>query len=72
VEGEQPLTIHTPLIDLTKAQIIAQGLALGVDYSMTISCYDPIDNRTPCGHCDACLLRAKGFAENGIKDPALP
>jgi 7-cyano-7-deazaguanine synthase len=71
VEDDQPLTIHTPLIDLTKAQIIARGLALGVDYSMTISCYDPLDNQTPCGHCDACLLRAKGFAENGIPDPAL-
>ena len=72
VEDEQRLRIHTPLIDLTKAQIIAQGLALGVDYSMTISCYDPIDSQSPCGHCDACLLRAKGFAENGIEDPALP
>ena len=70
VEDKQRLTIHTPLIDLTKAQIIAQGLALGVDYSMTISCYDPLDDQTSCGHCDACLLRARGFAENGIPDPA--
>ena len=74
--GKQ-LSIHTPLIDLTKAQIIAEGLRLGVDYSHTLSCYDPIivagdtvDAR-PCGHCDACLLRAKGFAENAMVDPAM-
>ncbi len=71
VEGESRLTIHTPLIDLTKAQIIARGLQLGVDYGLTISCYDPLDGKTACGHCDACLLRAKGFAENGIGDPAV-
>lgn len=71
VEGGQRLQIHTPLIDLTKAQIIAQGIELGVDYALTISCYDPVDGQRPCGHCDACLLRAKGFAENGINDPAL-
>ncbi len=64
------MAIHTPLIDLTKAQIIAKGLSLDVDYSMTISCYDPTDHEFPCGRCDACLLRAKGFAENGIADPA--
>ncbi|NND96256.1 MAG: 7-cyano-7-deazaguanine synthase QueC [Pirellulaceae bacterium] len=64
------IKIHTPLIDLTKAQIIAQGLALGVDYSMTLSCYDPKVGGIACGHCDACLLRNKGFQENGIADPS--
>lgn len=70
VSGSRRLTIHTPLIDLTKGQIISRGLDLGVDYGMTLSCYDPVDGR-PCGRCDACLLRAKGFAENGMEDPAL-
>jgi 7-cyano-7-deazaguanine synthase len=69
VEGRQRLTIHAPLIDLTKAQIIRRGLALGVDYSLTSSCYDPAPNGQPCGHCDSCLLRQKGFRENGISDP---
>jgi 7-cyano-7-deazaguanine synthase len=69
VEDQGKLKIHTPLIDLTKAQIIAKGLSLGVDYNQTISCYDPIDGMAPCGHCDACLLREKGFRENGI-DPS--
>ncbi|MEO1525692.1 MAG: 7-cyano-7-deazaguanine synthase QueC [Planctomycetota bacterium] len=68
-EGRK-LTIHTPLIDLTKGQIIAKGLSLGVDYSMTLSCYDPRPGGVPCGRCDACLLRGKGFAENGLTDPA--
>lgn len=68
VEDTDKLKIHTPLIDLTKAQIIAKGLALGVDYSQTISCYDPIEGNAACGHCDACLLRAKGFAENGMTE----
>lgn len=67
----RPLKIHTPLIDLTKAQIIALGISLGVDYSKTLSCYDPASGGVPCEHCDACLLRAKGFAENGMNDPAL-
>jgi len=77
VEGNQPLTIHTPLIDLTKAQIIARGLELGVDYSLTLSCYDPVPEGgadgavKPCGRCDACLLRDKGFRENGMSDPSL-
>jgi 7-cyano-7-deazaguanine synthase len=71
VENALPLTIHTPLIDLTKGQIIARGLALGVDYSMTLSCYDPGPGGKPCGRCDACLLRAKGFHENQQADPAL-
>jgi 7-cyano-7-deazaguanine synthase len=68
VQNGGKLKIHTPLIDLTKAEIIAKGLSLGVDYSQTISCYDPDDNNQACGRCDACLLRAKGFAENGITD----
>ncbi len=70
VAGHQRLKIHTPLIHLTKAEIIRRGLELGVDYSRTISCYDPRNNGTACGRCDACLLRRKGFAENGIDDPA--
>jgi 7-cyano-7-deazaguanine synthase len=63
VSESRPMRIHTPLIDLTKAQIIRRGMALGVDYSKTISCYDPAEGGIPCNHCDACLLRAKGFAE---------
>ena len=72
VEGKLQLTIHTPLITLTKAQIIRRGTGLGVDYSLTITCYDP-DPTTgkPCGRCDACQLRIKGFQENGMDDPAL-
>ncbi|MCU0719589.1 MAG: 7-cyano-7-deazaguanine synthase QueC [Pirellula sp.] len=70
VEGNH-LTIHSPLIHLTKAQIIERGLALGVDYGLTISCYDPAEDGTPCGRCDSCLLRAKGFSELGCIDPAL-
>jgi len=61
--------IHTPLINLTKAQIIKKGTDLGVDYSNTISCYDPDKNGVSCGRCDSCLLRKKGFREAGIKDP---
>ncbi|MBT8484997.1 MAG: 7-cyano-7-deazaguanine synthase QueC [Phycisphaerales bacterium] len=63
------LTIHTPLIDLTKTQIIQRGLELGVDYGLTFSCYDPAANGTPCDHCDACRLRAAGFAGAGVADP---
>ncbi len=70
VEGKQRLRIHTPLIEMTKAQIIARGLELGVDYSMTSTCYDPGPQGEACGRCDACLLRLKGFAENGMGDPA--
>jgi 7-cyano-7-deazaguanine synthase len=70
VEGRQKLTIHAPLINLSKAQTIERGLALGVDYGITHSCYDPAD-AAPCGACDSCLLRARGFAEVGIADPAL-
>lgn len=69
VEGRQHLTIHTPLIQCTKAEIIRQGLALGVDFALTTSCYDPAADGKACGRCDACLLRLKGFAEAGINDP---
>lgn len=69
VEGRQRLTIHTPLIKLTKAQIIQRGLDLGVDYSDTVSCYDPSTDAVACGACDSCTLRLKGFAERGIQDP---
>lgn len=69
VEGRQRLRIHSPLIHLTKAQIILEGLRLGVDYGQTSSCYDPGEDGRPCGACDACLLRAKGFAEAGLADP---
>jgi 7-cyano-7-deazaguanine synthase len=71
VEGATRLKIHTPLIQLTKAQIIERGLALGVDYGMTSSCYDPGPKGEPCGKCDSCLLRAKGFAEAGAVDPVV-
>lgn len=64
-----PLHIHTPLIDLTKGQIIALGTELGVDYSLTSSCYDPQPGPTACGRCDSCLLRLKGFADAGLTDP---
>ena len=70
VEGRQSLTIHTPLIRLTKAEIIQRGLELGVDYGVTSTCYDPDAAGNACGACDACLLRLKGFAENGLRDPA--
>ena len=69
VEGRQRLKIHTPLMALTKAHIIARGIELGVDYGMTSSCYDPSPAGRPCGQCDSCLLREKGFRENGIEDP---
>jgi 7-cyano-7-deazaguanine synthase len=69
VEGRR-LTIHAPLIDLTKAQIIRRGLELGVDYGLTSSCYDPDGQGRACGRCDACRLRLKGFADAGLADPA--
>jgi 7-cyano-7-deazaguanine synthase len=69
-EDGRRLTIHAPLISLTKAQIIGRGLALGVDYSLTHSCYDPDRDGRACGTCDSCLLRARGFAELGMADPA--
>jgi 7-cyano-7-deazaguanine synthase len=71
MEGRTHTRIHTPLIALTKAGIIALGLELGVDYGLTHSCYDPTPAGRPCGGCDSCLLRAKGFAELGLPDPAL-
>ena len=71
VEGTAPVTIHAPLLSLTKREIIARGLALGVDYSMTLTCYDPTADGRACGRCDACRLRLRGFAENGIEDPAM-
>lgn len=68
VEGKG-FTIHTPLIRMTKSEIIKRGMELGVDYSMTHSCYDPTPEGLACGECDSCLLRKKGFAEVGIEDP---
>ena len=61
--------IHTPLIHMTKAEIIQLGIKFGIDYGLTSTCYDPKENGDPCGHCDACVLRLKGFDEAGIKDP---
>ena len=69
VEGRQRLTIHTPLIAMSKAAIIQRGMELGVDFSLTWSCYDPSSTGESCGQCDACLLRLKGFAENDLRDP---
>ena len=68
--GGAPITIHTPLISLTKGEIIARGLSLGVEYQHTVTCYDPTPEGAACGACDACLLRLKGFAENQMEDPA--
>ena len=68
VEG-RPLTISTPLISLSKAEIIRLGLSLGLDYGLTHSCYDPASDGRPCGHCDSCRLRAAGFEEAGATDP---
>ena len=70
IEGGQKLTIHTPLIALSKAEIVRTGLSLGVDYGLTVTCYDPSPEGEACGHCDACTLRLKGFAEAGSADPA--
>jgi 7-cyano-7-deazaguanine synthase len=70
VEGTNPIRIRAPFIDRSKAQIIQLGLSLGVDYALTRSCYDPDPSGAACGHCDSCLLRLKGFAEAGAKDPA--
>lgn len=69
VEGLQRLKIHAPLIAMSKAQIIRRGMELGVDYSLTSSCYDPDVDGTPCGQCDSCFLRQKGFRDNGLEDP---
>ena len=69
VHGGRKMTVHTPLIHLTKAQIIKKGLELGVDYGVTSSCYDPAPDGKACGTCDSCRLRLKGFKEAGAKDP---
>jgi 7-cyano-7-deazaguanine synthase len=69
VEGRLQFQIHTPLIELTKAQIIRRGIELGVDYSLTHTCYDPSPSGVSCGRCDACQLRRRGFAEVGLADP---
>jgi len=70
VEGNR-IRIHTPLISLTKAEIIKKGIELGVNYSLTHSCYDPDEKGRACGKCDSCLLRKKGFGEVGVKDPTV-
>jgi 7-cyano-7-deazaguanine synthase len=69
VEGDSPINICTPLIDLTKSDIIKTGLNLNVDYGLTHSCYDPDQNGYSCGHCDACNLRIRGFEKIGLSDP---
>ena len=71
VEGRQRLRIRTPLIHMTKAEIIRAGTAVGLDYSLTLSCYDPAPDGAACGRCDACTLRRKGFVEAGVPDPTL-
>ena len=69
VEGRLAYRIHAPLLEMTKAAIVKRGADLGLDFSLTTSCYDPSDDGRPCGHCDSCLLRERGFAEAGISDP---
>ncbi|WP_231934266.1 7-cyano-7-deazaguanine synthase QueC [Botrimarina colliarenosi] len=69
VTGARPLRVHAPLIKLTKAEIVRRGVELGVDYSLTHTCYSPNENGVPCGRCDACQLRLKGFADAGLTDP---
>ena len=69
VEGTSRLRIHSPLIRLTKAEIVARGAALGVDFGLTWSCYEPRPDGLACGRCDSCLLREKGFREAGLRDP---
>jgi 7-cyano-7-deazaguanine synthase len=68
IEGDR-FRIHTPLIALSKAEIIRKGMELGADYALTHSCYDPGPDGTPCGRCDSCVLRARGFAQAGVADP---
>ncbi|WP_437204949.1 7-cyano-7-deazaguanine synthase QueC [Planctomicrobium sp. SH664] len=72
VEQMGKFRVHAPLIHLTKAEIIREGLRLGVDYGLTHSCYDPQPNGTPCGHCDSCQIRLAGFAAAGVSDPTAP
>jgi len=69
VEGTRPVRVRTPLMHLTKREIVELGASLGVDYGMTTSCYDPAPDGAACGHCDSCRLRQKGFAEAGVPDP---
>ena len=69
VEGRLTFRIHAPLLSMTKAEIVARGAALGLDFALTSSCYDPSPDGRPCGGCDACLLRLKGFQEAGFEDP---
>ena len=69
VQGDEKFLIHTPVIEMTKRQIILRGMQLGVDFSLTHSCYDPDETGVPCGHCDSCILRLKGFEQAGLKDP---
>jgi 7-cyano-7-deazaguanine synthase len=69
VEGRTAIQIHTPLIKLSKADIVRLGTEVGVDFALTHSCYDPDPDGRPCGHCDSCLLRRKGFDEAGVRDP---
>jgi 7-cyano-7-deazaguanine synthase len=69
VEEAQTFRVHAPLVNLTKAQIIQRGIALGVDYGLTHTCYDPPSANLACGRCDACILRRKGFQEAGLTDP---
>lgn len=71
IEQHHTVCINAPLIKMTKAEIIARGMELGVDFSQTLSCYDPQEDGVPCGRCDACLLRQAGFEANGMQDPAL-
>jgi 7-cyano-7-deazaguanine synthase len=70
VEGTR-IRVHTPLITMTKGEIIRRGIALGLDYALTHSCYDPKPDGKPCSRCDSCVLRAKGFTEAGVSDPLL-
>jgi 7-cyano-7-deazaguanine synthase len=71
VEGTARIAVRTPLIDMSKRDIVALGISLGVDYSMTTSCYDPAPDGAACGRCDACQLRLRGFAEAGVPDPVM-
>lgn len=69
MDAKERIRIHTPIIRMSKAEIIAEGVRLGVDYGLTSSCYDPTDAGEACGHCDSCLLRRRGFEMNGFSDP---
>jgi 7-cyano-7-deazaguanine synthase len=69
VEGKIRFRINAPLVGMTKAEIIRKGVELGLDYGMTLSCYDPSQEGKACGHCDSCILRREGFQEAGVLDP---